>query len=274
MPNKVENAIIWTAFAISLFWLISSYFDLLLFTRNGFLGGVVFGSCILLTCFYAMYWSFDIRHGLSSKIYRNQALGMALIALVLALFDFLVFMDGLDLNPVLNVTLGRGIIGTSLGTLVVVVLAYWIDVSIRATQRSDPLLRDPLQWKYVRWILWGMVFVFEIVSEALILLLPNSAITQSIVFAHGGGATILMAIFCGIVYIPLSLRISPDKSARAHFEWFVLFLASIFIGFFVIGGLTRAEIGLGLAILFGSYCLYRSARALGRLEHREVLKTA
>jgi hypothetical protein len=273
MPNKVENAIIWTAFAISLFWLISGYFDLLLFTRNGFLRGVVIGSCILLICFYAMYWSFDIRHGLSSKIYRNQALGMALIALVLALFDFLVLMAGLDLNPVLNVTLGQGIIGTSLGSLVVVVLAYWIDVSIRATQRSDPLLRDPLQWKYVRWILWGMVFVFEIINELFYIFLPRSAISPSAVFSGGGGVTILIAIFSGIVYIPLSLRVSPDKIIRSHFLWFVLFLISVFVGFFAINRLA-VHFGTALAVLFGSYCVYRSARALGRLEQRVVVKTA
>lgn len=276
MPSRIENSIIWASLAVSLVWLITGYLGLFSVTTNSFLAGVIIGGGILVICTYAIYWSFDIRHGLSSKTYRNQALGMAFIALVIALFDLLVLMDGLGISPVLNVTLGQGPVGTSLGALVVVVLVYWIDVSIRAVQCSDPLLRDPLRWRYFRWILWGLTFVFEIVTEALILLLPNSAITQSIVFTHGGGATIVIAIFCGIVYIPLSLRMSSDKSARAHFEWFVLFLASIFLGFFVISGLTRANsgFGLGLAILFGSYCLYRSTRALGRLEHRIVLKTA
>jgi hypothetical protein len=227
---------------------------------------------------YAIYWSLDIRQGLSSRIYRNQALGMGLIALIIALFDFLVFMDGLDISPILNVTLGVGDIGTGLGALVVVAISYWVDISIRATQRSDPLLRDPLQWKYVRWFLWVMVLVFEVVAETLTIFFPNSTIANSILKTGGGGATIALAILCGIVYIPLSLRLSPDKSIRPHFTWFILFLVSIIVGFFFINSVAYIDctscystgFGTGLAILFGSYCIYRSAKALGRLQQRPI----
>jgi hypothetical protein len=274
MSSKIENVIIWGSLLAFLAWLFASYFGFEPIIRNSFLSGIVAGTCILVICFYAIYWSLDIRKSLSSKIYRNQALGMALIAAVMALFDFLVFMDGLNINPALNVTLGVGVTGTSLGT-VVVAIAYWVDISIRATQRSDPLLRDPLRWRYFRWVLWSMVLVFEIFAEALIIFFPTSAIADSILNKGGGGATIILAIFCGVLYIPISLSVSPDKTIRSHFIWFVLFLVSIIVGFFFVNSIVYESFhstgfGTGLAVLFGSYCIYRSAKALGRLQKRSV----
>jgi hypothetical protein len=265
MPNKIENVIVLTALGLALFLMITASLGVRL--ASPFLSADVVGGCMLFICFYAMYWSLEIRRRLSSKIFRNQALGVALISLVLSVFVFLVFMDGLDINPALNVNLGQGIIGSVLPSATIFAIVYWIDASIRATQRTDPLSRDPLKWNYVRWVLWGLVLAFTIFGTILSFIIPNPNV--SALLYNAATLPLLLAVPSGIVYISISLTKSGDKHARYHFGWFVLFLASIFVGWGIINPVSVGG-GLAIGVLFGSYCLYRSARALGRLQHRIV----
>jgi hypothetical protein len=228
------------------------------------------GAAIIALCCMAIYWSLEVRKGLSSRIFREQTLGTVFISILLAFFSFTVFMDGLFISPLLNVTIGKGPLGTGLVIAIGLTIIYWLDVSIRAAQRNDPLMRDPLRWRYVRWLLWGFSII-EIPLTQLYTWFPNSSI---IVQLANDAYLFWMAIVIvsGAVYLPLSLHNTPDVSSKAHFKWIVLFLVSIFIGAFVINPVAVGG-GIAIGILFGSYCIYRSARALGRLQHRTMIKT-
>ncbi|HZW54889.1 MAG TPA: hypothetical protein VFF30_01220 [Nitrososphaerales archaeon] len=106
---------------------------------------------------YAAYWAFSARQALAVRLYRNQSLGIGLI--VLAFWASL----GSGFTPgSAPLQLRVALIQVSF-ILAVIVLFYWIDASLLASRRSDPLLRDTFRWSNLRipfWIaniiMWGL----------------------------------------------------------------------------------------------------------------------
>jgi hypothetical protein len=93
-------------------------------SRNGNTA-VVSGPLILVICFITIFRALWVRRGLTSKILRHQALGTALVSLSFALIDFFVFMDGLGINPSLNVYFGVGPLGIALPLVSLTAIGYW-----------------------------------------------------------------------------------------------------------------------------------------------------
>src|SRR5208282_2621530 len=85
---------------------------------------------------YAAYWAFSIRHALAVRLYRRQAFGIGFI--ILAIWFT---MGAFVLVPSTNLKLYTALTDPSFYFLFIV-LFYWIDASVLATRRSDPLLRD------------------------------------------------------------------------------------------------------------------------------------
>jgi hypothetical protein len=251
MPSRKENTIIGTAFAVSVIGSLLSIPGLGHYSYLGFLSYI--GIWTIYGC--AVYWSFDIRKGLSSNLFRNQALGMGLVSISMGSITFL-------LLGTISLPSNVAIIWILSAFLVIV---YWIDISIRAAQRVDPLLRDPLHWRQVRWIMWAffapaIVWVIAVVAQ-------DTQLANYLVFFTIW--PVLAALVSGIIYIPVSIIKSSDRSLKAHFKWFALFLASFV---FIISPTITIPFNpltgflLGIGFLLGSYCLYRSARSLAPLE--------
>jgi len=131
-------------------------------TPSAFTGNVPNLQVIILDTlpiyFYAGYWAFSIRHALAVPLYRRQALGIGFI--VLAIWTSLAEFAGVPRSLSLRI---YAPLTTFSFYFLFFVIFYWIDASVLASRRSDPLLRDTLYWSKVRippWIanfvIWGI----------------------------------------------------------------------------------------------------------------------
>jgi hypothetical protein len=220
---------------------------------------------------YAAYWAFDIRRGLAVRLYRDQALGIGLIIVIFGVFyaNAWWFFGAVQTNPVLAVLQQAAGFGLSLSVF------YWLDASILASRRSDPLLRDTFHWKRIRYVLWPLVLLGPVLVSFSVLVYPPASypsgppISNPIV-AVGTILTFFSIIgpfVIGAILLPIVGRRSRDSSLRRHLVWFGLFAATftfVFIRDLVPSLVNDLDLTLtGTVILaVATYCLYRSARAL------------
>ena len=231
-------------------------------------------SVSILITMYAAYWAFGIRKALSVGLYRNQALGIGLIALGFAVF-----------NPYSEANvpfITNGAFGTWLLTYYppFILIFYWADASARAARRSDPLLRDSLRWSKVRSSVWGLTFALIAFYTATAIYNQLFGISESlgIPVLLVGLVPLFGPLLLSAFLLSVNARRSGDQTLRKHLEWFGFFTLSLFIGG-SIGALTYPyhHIGFGLLIYIllpiGAYSLYRSARALVPLNRVSTLET-
>jgi hypothetical protein len=234
---------------------------------------------------YAIYWAFDIRRALVVRLYRRQALGIGIV--VLAIWATLGIFVGLPSSISLQLSTA---VSNLAFYLLFFVLFYWIDASILASRRSDPLLRDPLYWSKVRipiWganiLTWGTILLLIAYSEftndvSLLNELNNGTFSNPILaVAYNFPFVVLL---CGVIYLPaIAIRSGKwDRALRRHFIWFAPSSALLMFFFFIAGSLPVTPVGLVafyFLILLIGFTLYRSAKALvplNRLSPEEVAK--
>ncbi len=228
-----------------------------------------FGPGVVVFIFaYAAFWAFNIRRALAVRLYRNQALGIGIVAVGLA--------SGL---AILQLPLG------DLWFLPVysafIIVFYWIDASVLASRRSDPLLRDTLHWSKLRILLWAlntipMVVLLSFIAYFRILegsIPPDPGILGEIGFS----APFFVTTISGAAFVPIIAQRSKNITLRKHFRWFGLFVAFVFL-LDPLGSLTTNDpflmtLSFFVALLGGGYCLYRSARSLVPLNRLSVPAT-
>jgi hypothetical protein len=226
---------------------------------------------------FASYEALAIRRALAVQLYRSQALGIGLVAIsFMILFAF-------TLSVVPFLPPGTcGPFGTPINYpftyFAWLVLFYWIDASVRAARRSDPLLRDTLRWNRVRIVVWALLIGSIAVTSSIVLYLVVgtglSILAQANLPFGGPGASPLnflasfVPIIAGAIYLPLAASRSRNPTLRRHLAWFglgLLFLVATLFSFnlsLVYSSLVASE----MIVLVG-YCLYRSARSLVPLSH-------
>jgi len=217
---------------------------------------------------YSVYWALDLRRLLSAPLYRNQALGAGLVSTAFASLNCAIY-GGQNTSLVGNLQLI--VIGYTF-----LITFYWVDSSVLAARKTDPLYRDTLHWRKVRLAVWPVIFVTALALPGLSIVYPSSLL-------QGEGVTWLFVILVftpiigafgsGLILLPIAGRRSRDEALRKNLEWFGLFGAS-FILFAILNILSpgESEPGGGLAFFFlvlafvaGSYCLYRSTKSLAPL---------
>jgi hypothetical protein len=234
----------------------------------------LFGITLVSTVLgYTTFWALSIRKVLAIRAYRHQALGIALISLTLALdlisntvSAYLIYNDP-------GAAIGQG--GFGFFFVFLVVLFYWIDSSVVAAKRSDPLGRDFLHWSKLRVIFW--------IGTLPTAILVTSFDIYSLVSMGGrvtggppGWAVFLLipGIFIppitGIVLLPFVRRRTPDPTLKKHLKWFGLFALAYLILTFpgnqpdVVMALFYTYLGS----IISAYCLYRSVLSLTPTESR------
>jgi hypothetical protein len=240
---------------------------------NLLLVAVIVASCGLYL--YSSYWAFSTRKVLVARIYRRQALWVAINALYFALFfafaGVAIALGGPSANGFYV-----DILGDIFTIAAFVVIFAWIDSSIRVARRSDPLHRNTLHWTALRYFLlvvtsFGILFSLIIPSAYQ---QQNSATVQGFVLLGPIGTSLL---FGGIALI-LSARRSKDPILQKHLAWFGAFIIFLFLtnrveqevfGHFIspssTSGLFIAELITYALFLVSSYFLYESARSLTRV---------
>ncbi len=234
--------------------------------------GTVAGTLGFFAVFaFASYEALAIRKALAVRLYKSQALGIGLVALALIL------LTSFQLSVVPFLPPNTGPFGTPINYPFIyfawLVLFYWIDASIRAARRSDPLLRDTLRWSRVRIAVWTVMVASIILTSSIVLY--QVTVTGLSIFAQlhlpfGGpqGALNLLSFFppviFGAIYVPLSAYRSKDPTLRRHLAWFGLFLLS-FVALLISFSLPFKEVASLAAseiIVLAGYFLYQSARSL------------
>lgn len=217
---------------------------------------------------YAAYWAFSIWHALAVPLYRRQALGIGFV--ILSIFGVFTVIAGT--TRVLSLR-----IFTPLATfsfyLLFAVLFYWIDASILASRRSDPLVRDTLHWTKVRIPLW----IANIILWAIPLVIISTASVSGNItllsefnngaFPNSPSGTVLTLVYnylpiilpiVGLIYLPaIAIRCKWDRHLRMHFAWFApaaLFALALFLP--LGNGLP------GVVIAITGFSLYKSVRSL------------
>jgi hypothetical protein len=235
---------------------------------------LVVGVAVVATYVYVAYAALGIRRTLAGGVYRRQALGICLIALTFT-GNFLSYL--LPSNDILNV------LGIFVFFGMALVLLYWVDSSILASRRSDPLFRDTLRWSRIRPAVW----VCEVSSMA---------VPFALFFYYGYAATIpdyvnnllnyifpvpiYLAALSGVLVMPIAARRSRDSTLRKHLEWFFAFIATQLVLQGLVSQILYANSSSpftlvnGVALLVGLYPLYRSARSLVPLYKFGVEKAA
>jgi hypothetical protein len=208
---------------------------------------------------YASYWALSVRHSLAVRLYRNQALGIGLVSATFALLVTTVYGN---LSPTIF-----GDIFFPLAVLPSTVTFYWVDASVLASRRTDPLLRDTIHWKSLRIALWLVLIVLIVVYFSALTYYFVTGISSPIVYVDL--VIILIPLVSAAVAIPIISRRSRDMNFRRHLMWFALFGFSLFLPI-VIGGILfpssqptfNADSSILIGVTIGGYCLYRSAKSL------------
>jgi hypothetical protein len=238
---------------------------------------ILFASIDLLSIplvVYGIYWAFNVRRALAVHLYRNQAFGVGLVGIG---FVWLYITRALnDYAPNSNLAMVLGVLTFDIPPLLAF---YWIDASMRAARRSDPLLRDTGHWSKIRLWLWGW-------NILAFLTLVGIVVGATISGEIGAGppplplfiyvlSPIFVTVITGLVFLPRAAKKSGDQRLHRHLLWFALFIflgLFFFVMIFIAGGLENA-IPTTVANAAGGYSLYKSVRWLVPISRISPLET-
>jgi len=216
---------------------------------------------------YAAYWAFDIRRALVSRIYRSQVLWLGVVSLVL--------LAAFIPTPTTN-SVGTIILSNIPVIALALVLFAFVDSTVPVARRSDPLLRNILQWSRVRYIAWGALILVEILGAY-----------GEIASNNTGSTVVLGLLLLAVIGAPpmlIGARRSSSPNLRGTLKWFGLGLlatlglplvtiAEVLAGVpSTVGPLSYAQIPYnGVAMLFG-YAVYRSVRSLAPINRVQAIE--
>jgi hypothetical protein len=221
---------------------------------------------------YALYWALNVRHALAVRLYRNQALGIGLITLAIW---FTLGTTSLNPTPLQLYTLFY----QGSFVLLFIVLFYWIDASLLAFRRSDPLLRDTFHWSKLRlplWTvniaLWGILFSiigYAVIRDDVSLMNQVNTSFNNTLLNTLLPLIVFIPIICAIIFLPtMAIRAKWDRTLRRHFAWFALFAV-------LLPGILTNFVGIeAVAILGIAIALYKSAKSLVPLNRVSSLEVA
>jgi len=184
---------------------------------------------------YDAYWSLALRRALRVRAYSRQALIVGSFSVYGVVLFFLFYLVYFLAPSLLNSQLGT--LQEALYVVLPPIAFAWIDSSIRVGRRTDPLLRDPLQWSKARFVLWPLLLL------SLLGFFP----------LRGGlnGTAILSFIIIGISVLPILMaaKWSGDRYYRRSLAWSGFALAILVVQNI---GFNTLMPGLGTGLIYSS----------------------
>ncbi len=221
---------------------------------------------------YPAYWALDIRHALAVRLYRSQALGIGLVSIAFGvLFAYFAIFNSLP--PTSSLSSWLVVVQPLMVDFVFLPTFYWVDASVLAGRRSDPLLRDTLSWSRIRRLVWALLIFFA----ALLIVIFYSSTYQSNSSALNLEVlyvVVFTPLVSGSALLPIVAGRSRDPSLRRHLRSFALFLVSLLAFTILFASFTAyffalpsgfARLGVlvwDAPLLTAAYFLYVSARSL------------
>ncbi len=235
---------------------------------------------------YAIYTALGIRRTFSVGLYRSQALGVALIALIILIWNLsnIIFSYIPPNVPSDFLYNNVGIIGELAFLLWFPIFYYWLDKSELAARKSNPMLRDILHWQRIRVFLGPLIYAsivssicVEIIETIFYGVSPVSMVSES---AGPSAFPILVSIllflipalilFVGlrvlaIIALPIAAWQTRDPLLRKQIYWLGIFFILNFVGGALQGSILNpfeALFFLDAIVFFSGFALYKSARSL------------
>jgi hypothetical protein len=220
---------------------------------------------------YAGYWGFAVRRGLVMGVYRNQALGVGFSALYVVLQGAATATIPVELGSDSAAILANALV--DFGFLLV--LFYWIGVTVSIARRSDPLERDTFHFRLTKYV-WGVALVLPagiaLAYNPWALVYTVATPLDFLSLALAASPFIILLPF-GAALLFLSASRSMDRTLNRHISWYAAALAAYLI-IFAVGVVWRTTGGnpspygaiidplfLGGQFL-AAYSFYRSAKSL------------
>lgn len=227
---------------------------------------VAFGLVVAMFV-YAAYWALSIRRTLAVRLHRNQALGTALVAVSFALLAI-----SAGISSTVSESSDGGLVTQVVAYgLVITSIMYFVDSSVLAARRLDPLFRDVFGWTRLRFVLWPLLAGLTAATVAVGAVVPNPPLPLALF----GITPALLPAVSGILALSVSRARSADLTFKRHLTWFALF-GGIFLVFVIILGVVPSfdinstlssaetvEYFLPFPPAFAAgYFLYRAAKSL------------
>jgi len=203
-------------------------------------------------------WALNLSRAITVRLRKRQALGIGLLALSLAWFTANFIFDHPE---TLGTTAGDSYFLLQF-FLPFLTFFYWIDASVVASRRADPLLRDTFHWRRIRLWVWAYLIAMTCLYVVTAIILsdllgvtgsPSTAIVTVAIFSVIG-----LPFVAGPILLPVVSRRSADAALRGHLRWFAYFTAFLGLG---LVGIIAIPLWQGLWAVAG-YCLYRSVKSL------------
>ncbi len=235
---------------------------------------------------FAIYTALGIRRTFSVGLYRDQALGVALIALIILvnILSNIIFSYIPPNVPSDFLYSNVGIIGEIAFLLWFPIFYYWIDNSELAARKSNPFLRDILHWQRVRVYLGPLIYT-SIVSAGCVVVIqtiffgvspvsmvseeavpPNFPLIVSILFQLIPSFILFIGLrVLAIIALPIAAWQTRDPLLRKQIYWLGIFFILNFVGGALQGAILNpfeALLVLDAIVFLNGYCLYKSARSL------------
>ena len=268
MQDRIEKVVVYLTLIAALACAISFgvFPNVILYAFNDVFIALFWG--------YSIYWALGLRRLLSAQLYRNQSLGEGLIAV-----GWIAFGVSTSISTYASGGNGGGLVETTSSVTLVIALAttfYFVDSSVLAARKSDPLYRNTFYWGRLRFVIW------PIIAISLFALLVIGVVSPSFFGPQGGPAwfniPVFVAVFgtlaSAVVLLPVAGRRSRDQTLRKNLEWFGLFGAS-FVVFIVLGLSAVGSLSVvffSLSFIVGGYCIYRSTKSLAPINKLPEMK--
>ena len=242
---------------------------------------------------YAAYWAFTIRGKLMGRIYRNHALWLGVLGLLVAVPTKQVIPLTSN-NPFLNsLAAFYGYFPWPL-----LIIFAFIDSTIPVMRRSDPLLRNILYWRKLRWGLWVVLAFRTVLGVYVSIYFPTCWLAASVAcygvnnspwleaaFGNSIAWITVMPLILGAAAFLIGARRSRDMMLRESVKWLGVGFLVLSPGVVLVLGIERlwnlsvyyttysyGAVPWQIVIFLFGYALYRSARSLAplnRLAHIE-----
>jgi len=240
---------------------------------------------------YAAYWAFAIRRRLMGRIYRNHALWLGVLGIVVAIpTGFALSSNNWWINFL-------AIVFENAPWQILIGVAF-IDSTIPVVRRSDPLLRDILHWKKVRIGLWSVLAFETILTIYVSIYFPacwtptfSSCIRTNFATSNPGlliafpdffvADFLPIMLFClvlGAAALLIGATRSRDIMLRKSVKWLGVGLLCVGVGLALVIWIgatlnlsnyyttySYGAVPYNVVIFLTGYAIYRSARSLAPL---------
>jgi hypothetical protein len=217
------------------------------------------GVVVVAAYSYGAIWAFRIRKALMSPLYKQRARWVG----VVAIFFAVLIASNLLIKAFAENNFLLSLLEYSITDAAGIVTLAWIDTTIKVARRSDPLNRNTIKWKQLRYVIWAFTFITTAGSLFTVVYFRVNFFTSpngtSGAFVSGSFGWVLF----GFIALVLSSRRSRDPILQEHLKWFGLFL---FVLFLVDTVLSHNVYGFILAsealLALDAYFLYRGVKSL------------